>query len=136
MSMAVDFSTPMTDEEYAYLQQRSQTARIEQLHAMHGTTDADYAHVDLGAGAQAGPRPQAMLQGEARAARREQLLEELAALSGDEDDEESESESENLRPYAEWSGVELDAELGVRELPKTGTKADKVKRLEEDDAAE
>jgi hypothetical protein len=135
MSMAVDLSTPMTDAEYAYLQSRSQTARIEQMHQMHGTSDADYAHVDLGS-PQPGPKEQVLLQGDARARRREQLLEELAALSGDEGDDEEDGEVvEDDRPYAEWSVAELDAELKVRELPTTGKQADKVKRLEDNDAA-
>lgn len=134
MSMEVDLSTPLTDEEYAYLQQRSQYSRIEQAHNLHGTSDADYAHVDLG-NPQRGPRENVLLQGDARARRREQLLEELAALSDGEPDEDDEADEViDDRPYAEWSVAELDEQLKVRGLSTSGSKADKVKRLEDNDA--
>jgi hypothetical protein len=134
MSMGVDLSTPLTDAEYAYLVERSQQSVIERAHSLHGTSDADYAHVTLGT-PQPGPKEQVLLQGDARAARREQLLEELAALSDDVPDEDDEDEEDD-RPYSEWTVPELDAQLRARELPTSGSKTDKVKRLEEDDAAE
>jgi hypothetical protein len=141
MSQQVDLSTPLTDEEYRYLVSRSRGDLIERAHAMHGTSDADYAGALKGDGS--GPQPQPVLQGEARAARRDQLLAELAALDeaeatdeDDEDDEADESDGdEDTRPYAEWTVPELDAQLKARELPTSGTKPEKVKRLEEDDAA-
>jgi hypothetical protein len=134
MSMEVDLSTPLTREEYAYLVQRSRTDLIERAHDLHGTSDADYA--DLTEGDGTGIQPQPVLQGEARAARRDQLLAELAALDEAEDVEDVEDdETGDDRPYSEWSVAELDAELKNRELPTTGKQADKVKRLEADDAA-
>jgi hypothetical protein len=134
MSREIDISTPLTQDDYTYLVSRGRNDLIERAHAAHGTSDADYADT-ASEETQAGPRPQAMLQGEARAARREQLLEELAALSDDVPDEDDEDEEDD-RPYSEWTVPELDAQLRARELPTSGTKTDKVKRLEEDDAAE
>lgn len=137
MSQEVDINKRLSDQDYAYLVSRSRGDLIERAHAMHGTSDADYAHVLSGDGS--GPDVRPVLQGESRAARRDQLLAELAALDDAEDeaDEADEADEEmDSRPYSEWSVPELDAELAKRELPKTGTKPDKVKRLEDDDAAE
>jgi hypothetical protein len=124
MSMEVDLSTPMTAEEYAYLQDRNRQDLIERSHAMHGTSDADYEQVNSGDGLQ----PVSLLQGEARADRINRLREELAMLEGDEPDEEVTD-----RNYADWSVEELNEELKDRQLPLTGNKADKVARLQADD---
>ncbi len=129
MSQEVDLSTPLTADEYRYLVERSRGDLIERSHAMHGTSDEDFADVLSGDGT--GPQPMPLATAEARAARRDQLLRELEALDGD-NAEESDAPD---RPYAEWSGAELDEELTARGLPKSGSKSDKVARLEADDAA-
>ena len=132
MSQEVNLSTPLTADEYRYLVERSRGDLIERAHAMHGTSDADYADVLSGDGT--GPQPMPLATAEARAARREQLVRELQALDDDNAEVVEEDDAPD-RPYAEWSGAELDEELGNRGLPKSGSKADKVARLEADDAA-
>lgn len=135
MSQEVDLSTPLTADEFRYLTERSRGDLIERAHAMHGTSDEDYADVLSGDGTGPQPQPQPLASAEARAARREQLLRELQALDADNSEVVEEDEETPDRPYSEWSGAELDEELGNRGLPKSGSKADKVARLEADDAA-
>jgi len=133
MSREVDLSTPLTREEYSYLTERSRGDLIERAHAMHGTSDDDYA--DLAYGDGTGLREQPLLTGEARASRRDQLLAELAALDEAEGVSDEDEDVEDTRPYAERTSAELDEELQARGLPTGGNKAEKVKRLEADDAA-
>lgn len=135
MSMEVDLSTPLTQEEYAYLLQRSRQDLINRAHEMHGTSDEDYAEQTYGDGT--GPQPYAALQGEARAERIDRLraeLAELEAAAGEEDEEEM--DEDEAPAYSDWSVSQLDEELGNRNLPKSGSKSDKVARLEADDAEE
>jgi hypothetical protein len=134
MSREVDISSgPLSQEDYKYLVERSRGDLIERAHAMHGTSDADYSAQLVGD--DSGPRVQPLLQGESRAERRERLLRELEELDAAEAPDESTDEEVADRPYSEWTVQELDEELGNRSLPKTGKQADKVRRLEEDDAA-
>jgi hypothetical protein len=135
MSQEVDLSQPLSDEDFRYLTDRGRGDLIERAHAMHGTSDEDYAHVLSGDGT--GPQPQPLAQGESRATRRERLQRELDELDAAEagDDDEVDDDEVDDRPYSEWTVTELDAQLKVRELPTSGSKPDKVKRLEEDDAA-
>lgn len=55
---------------------------------------------------------------------------EAASEAQDDDDEVVDSEE-----YGEWTKAQLQYELTERNLPTSGTKAELVTRLEEDDAA-
>lgn len=129
MSMGVDLSSQLTGDERRYLADRGRYADIERADQLTGGEAQD-----LGAGDGTGPQLQALGTAEQRAARRAQLEAELAAMQ-----EEDEADDEEVvvvvdKPYAEWTVKDLDDELGNRQLSTSGSKADKVKRLEEDDA--
>lgn len=139
MSQKVDLSTPLTQEEYNYLQTRSQNDIIDRAHSMHGTSDADYAQND---GDWTGPQPVPATQGERAANRRAELLAELAALGEDDDTDDdvegsddggSDAEDETAEPYENWPDADLNAELKNRGLSAAGKHDDKVKRLYADD---
>lgn len=136
MSMEVDQSTPLTREERKYLLERGQESLVAALDERHGTSAADYA--DLYEGDGTGLSFEPVGQGERAADRKRRLLEELAAIEAAENPDggdEGDDEVADDRPYSEWSPAELDAELATRGLASGGTKPQKVKRLEEDDAA-
>lgn len=50
--------------------------------------------------------------------------------------EEVVDESEEVKPYGEWTNAELSAELTARDLPHSGSKDELVARLEESDKSE
>lgn len=130
MSMQVDLSSELTEQERKYLAERGRYADIERADGLTGGTAQD-----LGDGDGSGPQLFPMGSAEARAARREQLQRELAALEEADDDTDAETSADSLPPYAEWTVPDLDAELKVRKLSTAGTKPEKVARLEQDDAA-
>lgn len=135
MSREVDLSTPLTKEERAYLHMRGRIADIERADAQHGVTEAD-PFID---GDGTGPQQKSVLTGDRAAARKAELLAELAALEESESDEDEDTsdvedeDGEDGESYADWTVPQLDAELAKRKLAKGGTKDDKVRRLEEDD---
>lgn len=47
---------------------------------------------------------------------------------------DTDEEEDEDAPYSEWNNQELMAELQERKLPTGGSKLEKIKRLEEDDA--
>lgn len=137
MSMEVDHSTPLTRAERKYLLDRGSEDLVRSLDERHGTSGDD---ADLWDGDGTGTQFESVNQGERAADRKRVLLAELAAIeaaenpAGDEGDGDEDAD-QNLAPYSEWTVKELDAELSTRNLPGGGKQADKVKRLEEDDAA-
>lgn len=134
MSMAVDPNKPLTREERGYLAERGRYDEINRLDERNGTTPEP-----LGDGDGTGVIPVSLLTADQQAAEKDRLLARLKALgvdvpaTGTATDENA--PDDELDPYEVWDVKELDAELGRRGLPKTGTKPDKVKRLEEDDKA-
>lgn len=126
MSMAVDFSTPLTVEERAYLESRGKFDEIQRADSINGVTNPP----EPGAGDGTGPQLQPLLTSEQRAVERQRLRERLAVLDAEDDDDDS-----DLAPYEDWKVPELDAELKRRSLPVTGTKSDKVSSLYLDDEA-
>lgn len=128
MSRNVDFSKPLSAEDQAYLHMRG---RVSDLDRQTATEDLDVS------GDGTGPQYRPVLQGEAAAARKQQLLDELAAIAEGEAAEagrDGSVEDGDVDPYEVWSPDELTKELKRRELTHTGSKADKVARLYEDDA--
>lgn len=131
MSMEVDYTTPLTDDERAYLMSRGRYADVERADNAHGTTgDAAFY-----AGDGTGLREQQVMSGEVAARRKEALLAELAAIEAAEGSSDTDEEDE-VPPYEAWKVQELDTELRRRNLPVTGDKAAKAKALYDNDAAE
>lgn len=136
MSMAVDLSTPLSDQERSYLAMRGRYSEIERADGLTGSEPGD-----LGSGDGSGPKVFALNTGEARAARRAQLEEELRQLEemeggGDNDVSRTGSvEDGEVDPYETWNVKEIDAELKRRNLDVSGNKQDKVARLYADDEA-
>lgn len=129
MSMEIDLSTPLTDDERQYLLMRGRLADIERADSLNGVETPDAPEGDG-----TGPKPISLMTSEQRATEAERLRARLAEIEGDAD-ESDEDEDVEPEPYDAWTVQELDAELKRRQLPTSGTKAEKVKRLEEDDAA-
>lgn len=143
MSMAVDLSTPLTDEERAYLAERGRTEEIDRADAMHGVTDAP----DVGAGDGSGPRQYPLGTAEQAALEKERLLERLAQLGVEvevkEDSTEVEDDADDdVPPYETWKTGELNAEIDRRnvgrpdseKISKSGSVQERANRLYEDDA--
>lgn len=129
MSMQVDTSTPLTQEERAYLLMRGRDAEVFQIDERYGATDADYS------GDGTGPKSRTLLTGEQVAGRREQLLAELEMLDKHYGDPESvEDDGSEVAPYEDWTHKELDTELKRRSLSGGGSKEEKAQRLYADDA--
>lgn len=129
MSMEVDLSTPLTAEERAYLAMRGRQAEIERADGLTDVTDPPA--LDEGDGT--GPKMQHLGTAEARAARKEALLEELRLIVESEGGA-AEEDDEGVAPYEEWTHKELDAEIERRGLPKvTGDKVSKANVLYADD---
>jgi hypothetical protein len=130
MSMHVDYSTPLTKEERAYLEARGDLAAIQRADSLTGVTNPP----EFGEGDGTGPQVQPLMTSEQRAAEKANLQRRLAELeaqdgTGDDGDEDGEVE-----PYPVWTNQELTDELKRRSLAVTGSKAEKIARLEEDDA--
>jgi SAP domain len=129
MSMAVDFSTPLTTKEREYLLARGRYADVERADNAHGTT----GDPGLLAGDGTGLEPKSLLTSEAAARRKADLLAELRAIeelegSADADDEEG-------IPYEKWKLSELQDEAKRRNLDPIGVKQVVVDRLYSDDEA-
>lgn len=132
MSMAVDFSTPLTEDERKFLNERGRYSDIERADSAHGGS----APEGFGEGDGTGPQYRPVLQGEAAAARKAQLLAELEAIEATEAAEtgrDGSVEDGDVDPYEVWTPEELTKELKRRKLTATGSKEDKVARLYEDD---
>jgi len=134
MSMEIDFSKPLSDEERAFLMERGRYADVERSDNAYGTSGDPSLYTGDGTGL----REQQVVTGEVARRRKEELLAELAAIeeaegtgTGDEDEE-----ADDLPPYEALTVKDLDAELKARHLPVTGSKEAKVKALYDHDEAE
>ena len=136
MSMEVDFSTPLTDAERKFLNERGRYSDIERVDAAFGE-GAPEGFDDSGDGT--GPQIEPVMQGEVRAARKARLLAELQAIEQAESSEDDADDAEgDVAPYEAWKVPELDAEIKRRNdagsnLATGGNKDEKVARLYEDD---
>lgn len=136
MSMKVDFTTPLSDEERAYLDARGRYADIERADQITGTETPE-SEVGDGTGLQQQP----LVTSEARAAERERLLARIREIDGAPAEDESDAE---VDPYEVWSMEELKAEIDRRnetrasdsKISKAGGKADLAQRLYADDDTE
>jgi hypothetical protein len=133
MSMDVDLTKPLTAAERSYLNMRGRLADIERADALtNGSPPEGYD--DSGDGT--GPQMEPVLQGQVAAARKERLLAELRAIElaeASEEDATATDEPDEAEPYSAWTVPQLDKELKARQLSVTGTKPEKVARLEKDD---
>jgi hypothetical protein len=134
MAMGIDFSKPLTPEERKFLDERGRYADIERMDATFGTAAPEGFDTS---GDGTGPQMEPVLLGEVRAARKERLLAELAAIEQAEAADEDEEGGE-VAPYESWKVPELDAEIKRRNdagasLATGGNKDEKVARLYEDD---
>jgi len=128
MSMKVDYSKPLTEEELAYLHMRGRTADIERAENQFGPVEN--ADVYL-AGDGTGPEQLPATDAEQRADRKRRILAELAAIEAAEGG--GDEEVEELPPYEQWKTAELNKELKNRQLPADGDNAAKAARLRKDD---
>lgn len=133
MSQEVDFTKPLSDKDRAYLLMRGREIDVARLDEAHGV-ETDPA---LLAGDGTGPESLQVNSAEAAADRKRRLLNELAEIERTEQEQggaiADEGDEEEV-PYSAWKVSELDAELKERQLSTDGTKADKVARLEQNDA--
>lgn len=136
MSQEVDFSTPLTEAERAYLLGRGRYADVERADAAHGGSTPD----EMWQGDGTGTVPQSVLTSDQAAARKATLLRELAEIEAAESaaetpaTDETPADDAELKPYEEMTVPELDAELKVRSLSTAGKQAEKIARLHKDDA--
>jgi hypothetical protein len=137
MSMGIDFTKPLTDEERDFLLVRGRYADIEKADNAHGTS------TDLGEGDGTGTVQQPVLTSERAAQRREELLRELAEIDAFEaSDDEDEDDEDEVPPYESWKSGDLNAEIDRRnegrddatKISKAGSVQDRANRLYADDA--
>lgn len=134
MSMEIDFSTPLTEQERAFLMERGRYADVERSDNAYGTTGDPALYTGDGTGLQ----EQQVVTGEVARRRKEALLAELAQIEAAEGagSDEEEDDASAPPPYEAWTVKDLDAELKVRHLPVTGSKEAKAKALYDNDEAE
>lgn len=137
MSMEVDLSTPLTEEERQYLHMRGRLSDIQRADDLHGVEGAPVPEGDG-----TGPGVMALGTAEQSAQRREQLLAELRAMGvpvvvAD----ESTEEVEEAPPYETWNSKDLNAEIDRRnmdradgdKISKSGSVSERADRLYMDD---
>lgn len=127
MSMEVDYSTPLTAAERAYLRERGKYGDEARADAIHGV---DTPPDDGGDGT--GLVPVSALTSEQAAGERERLMARLAEIdgvTGDEDD----SDGDELPPYEQWRIGELRKEAKNRDLDTSGDAPTIAARLREND---
>lgn len=130
MSMAVDFTKPLTEEELGYLVMRGRMADIERAENQFGPVENSHVYY---AGDGTGPESLPATQAEQRADRKRRILAELAEIEAAEGG--GDDEAEELPPYEQWKAAELNKELKNRQLPTDGDNAAKAARLRADDEA-
>jgi len=140
MSMAVDLSTPLTEDERAYLNERGRTEDIARVDALHGVTDAPALPNGDGSGPVVSPRGTA----EQAAGGKERLMAELQAMGVNVQEvpaEEAEADDDEVPPYEAWKSADLNAEIDRRnqtlpdgeKISKSGTVQERADRLYKDD---
>jgi len=136
MSMEVDFSTPLTNAERAYLEERGKLAEIQRADSLNGVTNSP----EFGAGDGTGPQLQPLLTSEQRALEKERLKARLAEL---EEAESGAPDADEIPPYESWKSNDLNKEIDARnegrsedqKISKSGTVQDRATRLYADDEA-
>lgn len=130
MSMEVDLSTPLTDEERKYLMERGKYADVERVDNLHGGETPD----ELLAGDGTGAQPVSVLTSDQMATRKERLLAELRAIEeAEQASDDSVGDDGDVPPYESWKAAELKKELKARNLSQSGSQDELVARLYEDD---
>lgn len=136
MSMKVDFTTPLTDEERAYLDSRGSYADIQRADALNGVeTPAS------GVGDGTGLQQVGLMTSEQRASERERLRARLAEIEGESETAQTDDEDAEPDPYEVWTTKDLHAEIDRRnaeagrevKISKAGGKQDLADRLYADD---
>jgi hypothetical protein len=115
MSMHVDYSTPLTNEERAYLELRGKYHDIERVDSAHSVETPAY-----GVGDGTGTTPVSLLSSDQAAGRKAALLAELARIEEAEKASGAPGTDEDVTaaPYEEWSVDDLKAEIDVRNADK------------------
>lgn len=139
MSMAVDYNTPLTQEERAYLESRGKLAEIQRADSINGVTNPP----EYGAGDGTGPQLQPLLTSEQRALEKERLRARLAELEAAEAESGADEDSDEVPPYESWKSNDLNKEIDARnegrpeeqKISKSGTVAERATRLYADDEA-
>lgn len=110
MSMAVDFTTPLTAEERDYLNARGRQEEIDRADAAHGAPEEmpDYS------GDGTGPRTRQLDSGLAAIARPEELLAQLREMGVNVQVVDEPVDGDEVSPYDEWSLTDLKAEIDRR----------------------
>lgn len=137
MSMKVDFTTPLTEQERAYLDSRGSYADIQRADALNGVdTPAS------GEGDGTGIQQVGLMTSEQRASERERLLARLREIGGDSETADTDDEEDaEPDPYEVWTTKDLQAEIDRRnaeagrevKISKAGGKQDLADRLYADD---
>lgn len=150
MSREIDFSEPLSDEDRTWLLANNRDEEVLANDAAHGRDSSDVAaRKGSGVSFMTGNEPSlsadrvyptglttvaadADLDKERREAQFKSAMEDGDAPSGvDTGDVTTETDE---KPYEDWKGDELRAELGKRELSKSGTNPEMIERLRADDA--
>lgn len=138
MSMQVDYTTPLTKEERAYLESRGLYSDIERADQLNGVETPAFSEGD-GTGLQ----QVGLMTSEQRATERERLLARLQEIDGGSEaagDDVTEDDGEP-DPYEVWSVEDLKSEIDRRnqepgrevKISKAGGKQDLADRLYADD---
>lgn len=128
MSMEVDLSTPLTEEERAYLHMRGRLSDIQRADDLHDVSDAP---VPTGDGTAPGSEE----------LRKAQLIAELRGMGVDVNVPGEDDEDETAPPYETWNSKDLNAEIDRRnvgradadKISKAGSVTERADRLYMDD---
>lgn len=135
MSKQIDFSKPLSEDDQAYVAERPWLLQDARLNGQDIITDDEFTVDDDGTGSDENTDEDSDSNEDGDEST------EGGDESNSDDAEEDESEdgedddSEEAAPYAEWDYADLKEEAGNRNLSKSGSKEQLVKRLEEDDAS-
>lgn len=129
MSMEVDFSTPLTEQERAYLLMRGRSHDVERADNQTGGQTPD----EMLSGDGTGTQPVSLMTSDRMAQRKAELERELRLIEEAEQATADTDEDDELPPYEAWKVADLDKELKARNLAVTGSKEEKAARLNKDD---
>lgn len=137
MSKKIDFSKPLTDADRQYVSERPWLLQDARLNGQDIIDDDEFFVDDDEATGDDNENTDEDSEGnEDGDDGSEGDADDAADDAEDDESEDGEDEdSEEAAPYAEWDYADLKVEAGNRNLSKSGSKEQLVKRLEEDDAS-